>query len=424
MRIVSPQNRYPEMYRQDQGKLSISVRAQEQFIPIEDAEVLLKATGEEAPIEVLKTDRSGQTETIDLPAPPLEWSLEPTENKPYAEYTIEVRRTGFEPLIVEGIQVLPNTVALQDAKLPLQRNLTRQENIVIIPPNVLYGNYPPKIPEAAVKPEPPATGYIVLDQPVIPEFIIVHDGIPDDPSAPNYYVPYKDYLKNVASSEIYATWPIETIRANILAISSFALNRIFTEWYRGKGKNFNITTSTAYDQKYVHNRNIYREISQIVDEIFTNYVTRPGLRQPLLTQYCDGVKVQCPNWMTQWGSKDLGEQGVPTLDILRNFYGSTIYLGTAAQVAGVPASYPGYNLQVGSSGPAVRIIQQQLNGISNNYPAIPKLRTDGIFGSQTKQAVEIFQKVFHLPPTGIVDYPTWYKISDIYVAVKRLAELT
>lgn len=419
-----PENRYPAMNLPSRGQLSVSVRSLGEFLPLQDATVTLRATGVEgSPLEVLTTDISGQTPTIDLPAPSLEYSLEPTDNQPYSEYTIQVEREGFTPFTVKGIQVFPNTLALQDAELAVQRTTTPAENLLVIPPNTLFGEFPPKIPEAEIKPEPPPTGYVVLDYPVIPEFIIVHDGVPDDASAPNYYVPYRDYVKNVASCEIYSTWPAATIRANVLAISSFALNRIFTEWYRGKGKNFNITTSTAFDQKYVHQRNIYKEVSQVVDEVFANYISRPGIRQPLFTQYCDGNRVQCPNWMTQWGSKTLGDQGLPALDILRHFYGSDVYLNTANQISGVPSSFPGYNLQVGSSSAPVRTIQEQLNAISNNYPAIPKLRSDGIFGQLTKEAVETFQKVFNLPVTGIVDYPTWYKISDIYVAVKRLAEL-
>ncbi|NMA83764.1 MAG: peptidoglycan-binding protein [Epulopiscium sp.] len=421
---IMPENRYPAMNLPSRGQLSVSVRSLGEFLPLQDATVTLRATGVEgSPLEVLTTDISGQTPTIDLPAPSLEYSLEPTDNQPYSEYTIQVEREGFTPFTVKGIQVFPNTLALQDAELAVQRTTTPAENLLVIPPNTLFGEFPPKIPEAEIKPEPPPTGYVVLDYPVIPEFIIVHDGVPDDASAPNYYVPYRDYVKNVASCEIYSTWPAATIRANVLAISSFALNRIFTEWYRGKGKNFNITTSTAFDQKYVHQRNIYKEVSQVVDEVFANYISRPGIRQPLFTQYCDGNRVQCPNWMTQWGSKTLGDQGLPALDILRHFYGSDVYLNTANQISGVPSSFPGYNLQVGSSSAPVRTIQEQLNAISNNYPAIPKLRSDGIFGQLTKEAVETFQKVFNLPVTGIVDYPTWYKISDIYVAVKRLAEL-
>jgi len=231
------------------------------------------------------------------------------------------------------------------------------------------------------------------------------------------------FTKNVASSEIYATWPDATIRSNVLAIISFTLNRVFTEWYRNKGYNFTITSSTAYDHAFFYGRNIFTNISQIVDEMFTTYITRPGIRQPLLAQYCDGRQSQCPNWMTQWGSKDLGDQGYTATQILRHYYGSEVYLSQAVKVAGIPSSFPNTNLQVGSRGNDVRKIQEQLNAIANNYPAIPKIRVDGVFGPQTDASVKKFQEVFRMPASGIVDFPTWYRISDIYVAVTRMAEL-
>lgn len=184
-----------------------------------------------------------------------------------------------------------------------------------------------------------------------------------------------------------------------------------------------ITYATAYDHFFVYGRNIYEEISNIVDEMFTTYVTRPGIRQPLFTQYCDGVRVTCPNWMSQWGSQELAEQGYSAVDILRYYYGDDIYLEQAEKVSGIPSSFPG-NLQSGDSGPNVRTIQEQLNAISNNYPAIPKIRVDGVFGEQTRDAVMAFQEIFNMPVSGIVDFPTWYQISGIYVAVEKLAELT
>jgi len=251
----------------------------------------------------------------------------------------------------------------------------------------------------------------------------VHDGAPTDSTAKNYYVRYRDYIKNVASSEVYSTWPDATLRANILAIMSFTLNRVYTEWYRNKGYDFTITSSTAFDHKWVFGRNIFSNISRIVDEMFVNYLSRPNVRQPILTQYCDGDRVSCPNWMTQWGSKYLGDQGYSAIEILRYFYGNSMYINTAEQVSGVPASWPRVDLQVGSRGNNVRVIQEQLNAIARNYPAIPTVTVDGIFGPETRAAVQKFQSVFNLPDTGVVDYPTWYKISEIYVAVTRIAEL-
>ena len=227
----------------------------------------------------------------------------------------------------------------------------------------------------------------------------------------------------MASSEIYATWPEDTIRANVLAIMSFTLNRVYTEWYRNKGYDFTITSSTAFDHKWIPERNIYDTISVIVDELFADYLSRPNVKQPILTQYCDGQRVTCPNWMSQWGSKYLGDQGYSAIDILRNYYGNDMYINTAQGISGIPASWPGYNLSIGSSGEKVRQLQEQLQRISQAYPAIPSITADGIYGNRTKEAVAKFQSVFGLPATGVVDYPTWYRISDIYVAVSRIAEL-
>ena len=235
---------------------------------------------------------------------------------------------------------------------------------------------------------------------------------------------YKDYIKNVASSEIYATWPADTIRANVLAIMSFTLNRVYTEWYRNKGFDFTITSSTAFDHKWIPERNIFEPISVIVDELFADYLSRPNVRQPILTQYCDGRRVSCPNWLTQWGSKSLGEQGFSPIEILRYYYGDDMYIDTAEAISGIPSSWPGYTLEQGSQGPKVRQIQEQLNVIAGAYPEIPKLEEDGIYGPETEAAVRKFQSIFGLPVTGEIDYKTWYKISEIYVGVSRIAELS
>ena len=288
----------------------------------------------------------------------------------------------------------------------------------------LWGDYPPKIPEDSLKPIPAPTGFVVLDNPVVPEFIVVHDGLPSDSSAENYWVPFKTYIKNVASSEIYSTWPEQTIYANVIAIISFTLNRVFTEWYRNQGYNFTITSTTNYDHKYIHNRNIFDEISVVVDTVFNTFIKRPPTaRQPLLAQYCDGQKTQCPDQMTQWGSKSLGDQGYNYEEILKYFYGDNILFAEAQIVSGVPVSFLGTTLEIGSKGTPVRTIQNQLNAISNSYPAIPKVAEDGIYGPATAEAVRTFQKIFGLPQTGVVDFKTWYEISRVYVAVTKIASL-
>ncbi|MBD5496033.1 MAG: hypothetical protein HDR12_17115 [Lachnospiraceae bacterium] len=191
--------------------------------------------------------------------------------------------------------------------------------------------------------------------------------------------------------------------------------------YRNQGYNFTITSSTAYDQKWIRGRNTYENIDRLVDSIFLNYLSRPGVRQPIFTSYCDGRRVTC-NGLSQWGSKYLGDEGYSAIEILRYYYGSDMYINTAVSVSGVPSSFPGYNLTIGSSGDKVRQLQQQLNRIAQNYPAIPKVTVDGIYGQGTADAVRVFQKVFGLPQSGITDFPTWYEISRIYVGVSRIAE--
>ena len=374
-------------------------------------------------LEEIRTNSSGQTEEIELDTPPLEYSLNPTiEEQPYSEYTLEIRAPGFEPVSIAGTELLPDVIAVQNVRLrPLEQPREGME-VFVIPAHTLYGIYPPKIPEAEIKPTN-ETGEIVLSRVVVPEYIVVHDGSPSDPTAANYYVKYRDYIKNVASSEIYATWPTDTIRANVLAIMSFTLNRVYTEWYRNRGYDFTITSSTAFDHKWIPERNFYDTISEVVDELFANYLSRPNVRQPILTQYCDGRRVTCPNWMTQWGSLSLGEQGYSPIEILRYFYGDDMYINTAQEISGIPSSWPGYNLEIGSSGDKVRQMQEQLNVISGAYPKIPKVTVDGIYGQGTADSVRVFQSVFGLPQTGVVDYPTWYKISEIYVGVSRIAEL-
>ncbi len=406
----------------DLGQLRISVTSTLGLIPIQDATVTISYTGvPDVTIEQLHTNSSGQTEVIDLPAPPLEYSQEPVEQMPYSEYNIQVEAPGYEPVMVSGTEILPDVTALQPIRMtPLETAPSEQEELIVIPDHTLYGEYPPKIPEDEIKPMD-ESGEIVLSRVVVPEYVIVHDGVPDDYSASNYYVRYRDYIKNVASSEIYATWSENAIYANVLAIMSFTLNRVYTEWYRNKGYDFTITSSTAYDQKWMYGRNIYTNIDRIVDSIFANYLSRPGVRQPIFTSYCDGRRVTCDG-LSQWGSQYLGEEGYTPIEIIRYYYGSDMYINTAESIAGVPSSWPGYNLTIGSTGDKVRQMQQQLNRIAQNYPAIPQIAVDGIFGPATAQAVKAFQGIFNLPQNGIVDFPTWYSISNIYVGVSRIAE--
>lgn len=407
---------------EDTGKLQVQVYTSGQRRPIPDASVTISYTGDPgSPLEELKTDGDGRTPEVELPTPPVEYSMEPEADQPYSEYTIRVTAPGFSTVVIAGSELLSGQTSRQQALMNTQTAEDQYRDIVI-PAHTLFGNYPEKIPEDEIKPTT-ETGEIVLSRVVVPEYVVVHDGAPSDSTAMNYYVRYRDYIKNVASSEVYATWPADALRANILAIMSFTLNRVYTEWYRNRGYEFTITSSTAYDHKWIYGRNIFDSISNIVDEIFADYLSRPNVKQPILTQYCDGKRVSCPNWMSQWGSKDLADQGYSAIQILRYYYGQDMYINTAEEISGIPASWPGENLDIGSSGSKVRQIQEQLNAIAEVYSSIPMTNVDGVYSEATKEAVQAFQRLFGLPANGIVDYPTWYKIQEIYVAVTRIAEL-
>lgn len=408
----------------DQGELKIQVVARGVNNPINNARVTISYSGDpEGALEEVNTDNSGMSEQITLDAPPLEYSMEPSEQQPFSQYTLQVDAEGYRPISISGVQIFSNQLSLQEVRMDQVDAPGNPIDTIVIPVTTLFGDFPPKIAESEIKPVS-ETGEIVLSRVVIPEYVVVHDGVPTDSTARDYYVRYRDYIKNVASSEIYSTWPDATLRANILAIMSFTLNRVYTEWYRNKGYDFTITTSTAFDQKFVYGRNIFQSISDVVDEMFQNYLSRPNVRQPILTQYCDGQRVTCSNWLSQWGSKYLGDQNYETIEILRYYYGNSMFINTADEVSGIPSSWPRVDLSVGSTGDKVRQIQEQLERISRSYPAIPVVTPDGIYGPATRAAVEKFQEVFGLPVTGVIDYRTWYRISEIYVAVSRIAELS
>lgn len=407
---------------EDSGRLRFSVISAAGNRPIPNAKIEISGKDENAPFLTLYTDESGNSDTITLPTPPLSYSMQPSAMPPYSEYLFEISAENYEPVVISGAEILPDVTAIQNITLDPRPSLAiPTAESYSIGPHTLYGDYPPKIIEPETS-ELNESGEIVLSRVVIPEYIVVHDGPPSDVSAKDYYVPYRDYIKNVASSEIYATWPEAALFANILAIQSFTLNRVYTEFYRSKGYSFTITSSTAYDHKWINNRTIYDTISRAVDAVFNNYLSRPNVKQPILTQYCDGKKVQCPNLMTQWGSKELADRGYSAIQILRYYYGNSIYINSSDIISGVPSSYPGSPLQIGSSGAKVRQLQSQLDAIGNAYYVVPNLSIDGIYGNETAKAVREFQKLFDLPQTGIVDFRTWYKISQIYVAVTRIAE--
>lgn len=412
-----------DQYSSDTGNLNVIVTGTDSYSPLSSATIEIANTGEPNRIlESVNTDRNGQTGNIELSAPPREYSMEPTDNQPYSEYNVKISAPGYQEGLVSGVQIFSGENGLQSIVLqPSEQTPDYVYNPIVIGGHTLWEYYPPKIAEPEIKPLS-ESGEIVLSRVVVPETIVVHDGVPGDSTATDYYVPYIDYIKNVACCEIYSTWPESTIEANILAIMSFTLNRVYTEWYRNKGYNFTITSSTAYDHKWIYGKTIYENISQIADRLYNRYLARPNVKQPILTQYCDGKRVSCPNWMTQWGSKALGDDGFSAIDIIHYYYGSDMYVNEAEIVSGIPSSYPGYDLTIGSSSEPVITIQEQLNRIAQNYPAIPTVTVDGIFGSATTESVRAFQSIFNLPVSGIVDFPTWYKISQIYVGVSKIGE--
>ena len=404
------------------GKLQIQVTSQLRAAPVEDAVIDISSTGEPDQIlEEVRTDSVGQTDTLELEAPPEEYSLSPGEMQPYSEYNFRITAPGYEPLTISGAEILANQLALQDIRLKPLAGPEAYDNVVI-PAHTLYGDYPPKIAEAEIKPLS-QSGEIVLSRVVIPEFIVVHDGAPTDSTAGDYYVRYRDYIKNVASSEIYATWPDAAIRANILAIISFALNRVYTEFYRSRGYDFDITSSTAIDQKFINGRNIFENVGRLVDELFNTYLRRQGFVEPLAAKFCNGTTVTCDG-LSQWGSQELAQQGLSSVEILRRYYGEDIEIVRNAPMRGYAPSYGGTPLRRGSRGPQVVQLQVMLNRIGQNYPAIPRVASvDGIFGTQTENAVLAAQRIFNLDPDGIVGKGTWYQLVRLYVAVTELSEL-
>ncbi|MEF9991153.1 MAG: peptidoglycan-binding protein [Romboutsia sp.] len=401
------------------GLLTISVIDYEDSYAIENAKISIYYIHRcndkwELLCDNLMTDESGQVRKIGLYAPNIEYSEVPENTeRPYSRYVVEVTKNGYEKGRVSGIQVLPCIEALQTIELKQLGKKYSVPSEFAIEEHKLYAGYTPKIIESE-------TTSFVLNRVVVPEFVVVHDGLPTNKNATDYWVYFQDYIKNVASSEIYATWPKSTIYANIIAIISFTLNRVYTEWYKNQGYRFTITSTTQYDHKFIYNRNIFDTIDRAVDDIFNTYISRGNKIQPLLAQYCDGKQTQCPGVMTQWGSKYLGDQGYSYDRILKYYYGNDIEFNKAAIISGIPTSYPGYDLSVGSRGKEVKTIQSQLNVISKGYPAIPKINEDGIYGAKTKENVEIFQKIFDLPKTGIVNFATWYEISRIYVAISKI----
>lgn len=401
------------------GYLTMQARTAHDALPLEGVRIkILDSQGNR--LYELTTDESGNTQTVPLETLDKSFSLNRNfYGLPFYSYQVLAQAPGFNDLSVAGIPVYDGETARLPLELePMQQMQRRSETTKIFVGKPAVAMQEPRQQEGTA--ETPDSR--VLRQVAIPNPITVHLGAPGS-SAPNVQLSFPDYVKNVASSEIYPTWPAAALTANIYAIITFALNRIYTEWYRGKGFPYDITNSTAYDQYYVQGRPIYESISSIVDNIFNEYVRRQGQEAPYFTSFCSGSTVTCQG-MSQWGTVTLANQGRTPLEILRTYYPQDIEIAETNIITGVLASYPGTALREGSTGLDVQTIQTYLNRIRRNYPTIPVINDDsGTFGPGTKAAVTRFQSIFGLSPDGIVGKSTWYKISDIYTAVTRLADL-
>ena len=400
------------------GYLKVEITSAYQAVPVTGAVVTLSLR--DGTVFYRVTDASGRTERIAVPCPDAELSLDETyEGEVYALCDVTVSADRFAPLTILGAQVF----AGQEAILPI----TMQPNAIGSSFAYMNRGATYRIPATTLN-DRTGTGQDpgapqVLPRVVVPDYITVHLGRPTV-WAQNVTETFANYIKNVCSSEIYPTWPESAIRANIYCQVSLALNRIFTEWYPSRGYDFDITNSTQFDQYYVKGRNIYTNISRLVDELFDNYIRRENFVEPLFSSYCNGTTATCSG-LSQWGSENLAARGFTPYQILTYYYGNNIVIDQAPQAAGAIASWPGYALRRGDRGENVRIIQRQLLRIRRNYPLIPDLGTaDGVFGARTEEAVRVFQRIFNLAQDGVVGKATWYKISYIYVAVTQIAELT
>lgn len=400
------------------GILVVQVNYAQEALPVSNIQVRIFST----PLnfdQTFVTNEEGKTPEVLLAAPNVDLSLNPSNTRtPYAAYHVELRKNGVLLNRVRGVQVFANTTAIQNIELNPIRSISVDGNDVTIPTHSLLsgngGSGSAPVVEDRLQ--------FVLAFPIIPSRVRVHLGRPGTNSR-IVTVPFADYIKNVASSEIYPTWPEASLRANIYCQISLALNRIYTEWYPSKGYNFDITNSTAFDQAFVYGRNIFDNIGRIVDELFMQYIRKVNTINPYYAEYCDGKIAQCPG-LKQWGTVTYANQGLNPLEILRKYY-TNIEIVNTNRIQENVGSFPGYNLKVGMRDNAVAIFQNQLNRISVNYPNIkPVIPVDGTFSRDLENSVKTFQRQFNLTPDGVVGRATWYKISYIYVAVKKLAELT
>ena len=399
------------------GTLRIQTFAARQSAPMEGVTVTVQGDG--FTLHRI-TDVTGSAADIPIEAPACALSLdESNTTRPYAIVSLAATKPGYRTVRIEGIQIFAGQVTLaQPQMLPVTEEDRDIPNApIVIPPHALFAGSGGSGPQPRENCTPR-----VLEQVIIPKNITVHLGKPAA-AARNVTVSFRDYIANVASSEVYPTWPEQALRANIHCQISLALNRIYTEWYPSKGYTFNITNSTSYDQYYVHGRTVFDVMVRITDDIFNTYLRKRGTVNPYYSEYCDGKSVTCPG-LKQWGTVTLANNGRSALQILRYYYGSDIEIVRTSNIQSIPQSYPGSPLRQGDSGTAVFTLQRQLNRITKDYPFLGKLTVDGVFGAKMTATVKAFQKQFNLTADGVVGRQTWYKISYIYVSVKDLAELT
>ena len=400
------------------GILRIQAFAARQSAPVEGVTVNIVGDGFTA---ARMTDAEGNAADVTLTAPDCALSLEEdnTTRLPYAVCSLTASKAGYRTVRIQGIQVFAGQVTLAQPEMIPETEEGRdvEDPPIVIPPHPLFvgGGGGGRAPADPCAPR-------VLDRVIIPKNITVHLGKPAA-SARNVTVSFRRYIANVASSEVYPTWPESALRANIHCQISLALNRIYTEWYPSRGYSFNITNSTSYDQYYVHGRTVFDVMVRLTDDIFNTYLRKTGTVNPYYSEYCDGKSVTCPG-LKQWGTVTLAKQGKTPLQILKYYYGSDIEIVRTNNIQAIPQSYPGSPLRQGDSGTAVFTLQRQLNRIAKDYPFFGKLTVDGVFGPRMVSTVKTFQRQFNLTADGVVGRQTWYKISYIYVSVKELAELT
>ena len=401
------------------GILRIQTYRPRQSAPVEGVTVVITGSGFTAH---RITDAEGNAEDLAICAPACSLSLDEnnTTTLPYAVCSLTARKPGYRTVRIQGIQIFAGQVTLARPEMIPDT----EEGKDIVDPPVIIPTHALFVGNGGSGPAPTnhCTGSRVLDRVIVPKNITVHLGRPAA-SARNVTVSFRDYIANVASSEVYPTWPIEALKANIHCQISLALNRIYTEWYPSKGYTFNITNSTSYDQYYVHGRTVFDVMVKLTDDIFNTYIRKTGTVNPYYSEYCDGKSVTCPG-LKQWGTVTLANQGRNALSILKYYYGSDIEIVRTSNIQSIPRSYPGSPLRRGDRGTAVFTLQRQLNRITKDYPFLGKLTVDGVFGSRMAATVRAFQKQFNLTADGVVGRQTWYKISYIYVSVKDLAELT